>query len=133
MPDPTLTDVEKADRIEQLEAELLELRKRAGEACSRCGSLLHGWEDGWPNHGVIDLGASSQAFAALRGRPNVAEDSDFAWWRHGHPAMTVNEAQRVKFEWRDGAAYHLCFRCQRELLRIVGAFFGIPEWEAPDD
>jgi len=103
------------------------------QKCGRCKEALYSdWEDGWPNHGLIDVGLASQTFAALGGA-YIAHDEHFAWWEEGHPAMTLNEAQRVAFEWGWGYAhgseggYHLCRECQELLLKTIGEFFGIPE------
>lgn len=101
--------------------------------CSRCGrddTNSHSWEDGWPNYGRIELGFSSQAFAALCGAKGCAEEEHFAAWRKGHPAMVENQAQSVIFEWGNGYKfdsrdrYRLCRECQRSLLTVVGNFFG---------
>jgi hypothetical protein len=84
-------------------------------------------------YGKLDLGFPGQAFGALGGAKKIAEAHHFKWWHEGHPAMTVNDAQRVTFEWGNGYQYdsqgrfRLCYDCQKTLLKVVGDFFGIPE------
>jgi len=100
------------------------------KTCGRCGSKeidTPAWHTGWPNYGMIELGAASQAFAHLCGE-NIAGQKEFDAWHKGHPAMVKNEAQEVVFQWGGGyknisTAYRLCYDCQHELLALVGAFF----------
>jgi hypothetical protein len=96
------------------------------QCCGRCGREIgHSWECGWPLHGMLDLGFPAQSFAALRGSFACADESDFAWWKKGHPAMQKNEAQHVIFSWSREHDWRLCYDCQRALLTVIGAFFGI--------
>ena len=104
--------------------------------CGRCGEPANpndGWENGWPLYGRIHLGFPAQAFGALCGMEFIAERHHFKWWHKGHPAMTTNGAQEVVFEWGNGntydstGRYRLCYECQKELLKVIGKFFGIPE------
>jgi hypothetical protein len=101
--------------------------------CDKCANPTDGWENGWPLYGRLDIGFPAQAFGHL-GRCNHCADAEhFEWWREGHPAMTVNEAQAVTFEWGNGhqydsrGRYRLCYDCQKELLHVLGDFFGIPQ------
>ena len=98
--------------------------------CGRCGSgEIDGprWENGWPNYGTIDLGYASQAFGALCGMKYCAAPEHFAVWEEGHPAMTDNGAQHVRFEWNTGKNdFRLCRSCQTDLFQVVGDFFGFP-------
>ena len=105
-------------------------------ACSRCGECANpsdGWEHSWPLYGRLDIGFPSQAFGHLGGCEHIADREHFEWWREGHPAMTTNEAQEVIFEWGNGyrfdstGRYRLCYDCQKQLLRVIGEFFGIPK------
>jgi len=99
--------------------------------CSRCKKKLSDlWEDGWPNHGIINLGLAGQSFGALCGSKTIAEEEDFKVWSEGHQAMTEFGAQRIQFEWgldNDSTDYILCYRCQKELFMAIGKFFGFPE------
>lgn len=98
--------------------------------CGRCGDVVNpddGWEHRWPLHGTIDIGFPAQVFGALCGMSHVAEAHHFLWWGEGHPAMTKNAAQRVVFEWSQETQWRLCYDCQKELLCVIGEFFGIPE------
>ena len=99
--------------------------------CGRCGEVANptdGWEHGWPLHGKIDIGFPSQAFGALCGMRHIAENHHFLWWGEGHPAMTKNAAQHVTFEWdSENPKFRMCYKCQKELLKVVGEFFKIPE------
>ena len=94
--------------------------------CDRCLKQCGGnWEEGWPCTGVIDLQAASQAFAKLCGVTHGCADPEhFLVWREGHPAMTKNEAQHVRFEWSASGKYRLCYDCHNELISTVGKFFG---------
>ena len=99
---------------------------RLKNLCGRCNNPIgQTWESGWPLRGVIDISFASQAFAFLRGRDHIAEPEDFDWWKKGHPAMSVNEAQRVQFSWSNETSWRLCYACQKELLYVIGNFFGI--------
>lgn len=94
--------------------------------CNRClqpcGS---GWEDGWPCTGTIDLQVASQSFAKLCGVTHGCADREhFEVWREGHLAMTLNEAQHVRFEWGADRKYRLCYSCHNTLISKVGEFFG---------
>ena len=99
--------------------------------CSRCGRTANpndGWEHEWPIYGRLDIGYHSQAFVELAGGD---VDAGFQMWEQGHPAMIQDDAQRVVFEWGNGyqydstGRYRMCCKCQRELLAVVGRFFGI--------
>jgi|AVFP01.1.fsa_nt_gi hypothetical protein len=100
--------------------------------CSRCGGKIDGdrWENGWPNYGYIHLGFAAQAFGALAGMEHIASREHFEAWSKRHKAMTKNDAQEVVFEWGAGYKYdssdryRLCYKCQKELLKTIGAFFG---------
>jgi len=98
--------------------------------CGRCGCIANptdGWEHGWPLRGKLDVEFPAQAFGALCGMEHIAKPEHFKFWHEGHPAMTENGAQHVTFEWDSKAAWRLCYDCQKELLRTIGAFFKIPE------
>lgn len=104
--------------------------------CSRCNEIANptdGWEHGWPLYGRIELGFPAQAFAFLGGAKHIADSEHFKWWHEGHPAMIENGAQDVTFEWGNGhqfdstGRFRLCYDCQKELLKTIGAFFGIPD------
>ena len=41
--------------------------------------------------------------------------------------MTMNGAQHITFEWEDSSTWRLCYDCQKELFRVIGRFFKIPE------
>ena len=91
--------------------------------CSRCKKEADDgtWESGC-NYGRIQLGLSSQIFAALcPGKPDA--------WKIGHPAAVKNDAQEVIFDWGENynkpevSDYVLCRECQKELIGIVGRFF----------
>jgi hypothetical protein len=96
--------------------------------CDRClGNAETGrWESGWPMKGAIDMLAASQAFAKLAGVTGCADKEHFDWWREGHPAMTINEAQHVRFEWSHDGKFRLCYDCHNKLLAVIGEFFGVP-------
>lgn len=102
--------------------------------CSRCGKVANpddSWIHDWPLYGRIEVGFPSQAFAALGGAKHIADREHFIWWRRGHPALITNEAQEICFLWGNGykydsrGRYRLCYDCQRELLNMLGRFFGI--------
>lgn len=98
--------------------------------CGRCGNVANptdGWEHEWPLRGKIDIEFPAQAFGALCGMEHIADAHHFAWWYEGHPAMTKNEAQHVTFKWKHTDKWRLCYNCQKELLRVIGRFFHIPE------
>lgn len=98
--------------------------------CGRCGNVANPtdhWAHGWPLYGKIKIGFPAQAFGALCGMEHIADDEHWLWWREGHPAMTTNDAQEVCFEWKHDNPYRLCYDCQKELLRVIGEFFKIPE------
>lgn len=101
------------------------------EFCSRCGNRINlsRWEEQWPNYGKVQLGFASQIFGTLCGEDGCAKREHFKVWHEGHPAMTLNGAQQICFEWRKGGEndYILCRECQREFIGIVGAFFRFPE------
>lgn len=87
--------------------------------CSRCGCEAdpdNRWENRWPLRGLIDLGFSAQAFGALCGMEYIAESHHFDWWKEGHPAMKINNAQRVVFEWKYDGSFRLCYQYQTELI-----------------
>lgn len=104
--------------------------------CGRCNKVANptdGWEHGWPLYGHLEVGFPAQAFGALCGMGHVAAPEHFQWWAEGHPALIENGAQEIIFEW--GTGYHfdskgrfrLCYICQKELLKMLGQFFGIPK------
>jgi len=95
--------------------------------CSRCGGKIDdSWWNEWPNYGKIELGFAAQAFGALGGFEHIAgsrvPDKP-------HKAMVQDDAQEVIFQWGAGYKYdstdryRLCYDCQKELLKTIGAFF----------
>lgn len=94
--------------------------------CSRCNQVANptdGWEHGWCIYGNINLGFHSRINDALAGKfiskipkSNVIKDFGF---------------QEITLEWGNGfkydttGKYRLCEPCQRELLNLIGKFFGL--------
>ena len=95
--------------------------------CGRCGQGIGGerWEYGWPNYGRIEIGFAAQIGYAMGGSTPFSGCVRFA---------VNDEAQSAVFQWSNGyrpgglveheSEHHLCFDCQRELLKLLGAFFG---------
>lgn len=104
------------------------------DKCSRCDATLKGWEDGWPNCGDITLGCASQIFNKLISDEAVAGDEEFKWWhmqmsKKRHPVIQKIDAQLVVLKWAGGLGekYRICYRCQNELIRLIGKFFRFGE------
>jgi len=109
---------------------------KARKLCGRCQKSqdptdgAH-WAYGWPLQGMIDIQYPAQIFAALHSGRTYANEADFDAWHMEHPAVTVNQAQRVRFEWAHDKPYALCNACQTELLATLGRFFRYGEAQLP--
>jgi hypothetical protein len=99
--------------------------------CSHCGNPANPttrWESGWPLYGRIELGFPSRIFSPLVQRV-FPDCNTMEKLVEGHKAAVNFEAQEVVFEWGNGYKfdssdrYRLCYKCQRELIEIIGSFF----------
>lgn len=106
--------------------------------CSRCGEVANptdGWEHGWPNYGIIELGFDSCIDWELL--EDVLDDPMDRYHplsieiRGGkHPVVKKFGYQAIELQWsaesyppkikRD---YRLCRECQGALIALIGKFF----------
>ena len=102
--------------------------------CNRCEKDVDkgGWHNGWPNYGRIQLGFAAQASAVMMGIGTATSEAVKAS-AITHDAVVDSKGQEVTIEWGAGyiydskARYRLCYNCQKELLKTVGAFFKFDE------
>lgn len=100
------------------------------ETCDRCGNdtELEKRNIGYTGtNGEIRLEAAAQAFGYLQGAKYIASKKHFENWnvQNSNSPITKNRAQEVEFKWgTNNKDYNLCWQCQKELLRVIGAFFG---------
>jgi len=83
------------------------------------------WEDGWPNHGLLKFGYSSQLDMRLLGNSNFSYKGGESDEVRNHPAVKNCNAQDATLEWGFDKEYRICRKCQKDFIDLVGQFIGL--------
>lgn len=92
--------------------------------CNKCGKELDGWED-TISSGEISLTHSSvvgDIFSEGAGKVGVDEQRDY-FEKQKFVSFGKNPHQALFLKYGGDSNYHLCWRCSREFVKLLGKFF----------
>ncbi len=92
--------------------------------CDKCGKELRGWEDNMASgeFNIMHSGTIGDVFSEGAGLKDLGAQRDYF---DAHSAVTFGRMphQSLVLKYGGDNNYHLCWKCNRNLLETLGAFF----------